>query len=149
MVESVKSVLRVVLVDDHEVVRLGLITLLEDVRWVEVVAEAGNVEEAVAAVARCQPDVVLMDVHLSEQSGIDGCQAVKAQSPEVDVVMLTASRDDELIFRALQAGATGYVLKEVGDRSLVPALDAVRRGETLLDPQTVQRLLRWKRKLTQ
>ena len=135
MVESVKSVLRVVLVDDHEVVRMGLMMLLEDVPWIDVVAEAGSVEEAVAEVARRQPDVVLMDIHMSEQSGIEGCHAVKAQWPEVNVVMLTASGNDELIFQALQAGASGYVLKQVGNRSLVRTLNALRRGEALPTPR--------------
>jgi DNA-binding NarL/FixJ family response regulator len=130
---------RVVLVDDHEVVRLGLISLLEDVAWVEVVAEAGTAAEAVACVATHQPDAVIMDIRLPGDSGIEACHEITRQWPDTRVIMLTSHVDDELIFRALQANACGYVLKQVGNQALVEALNRVRHGESLLDPIVVQR----------
>lgn len=132
---------RVILVDDHEVVRLGLITLLEDLDWVEVVAEAGSAQEAVRRVDQYQPDVVVMDIRLPGESGIDACKTIKSRWPEVHVIMLTSSADDEMIFKALQAGASGYVLKQVGNQALISALDAARRGESLLDPVVTQRVI--------
>lgn len=132
---------RVILVDDHEVVRLGLITLLEDLDWVEVVAEAGSAQEAVRRVDQYQPDVVVMDIRLPGESGIDACKTITSRWPEVRVIMLTSSADDEMIFKALQAGASGYVLKQVGNQALISALDAARRGESLLDPVVTQRVI--------
>lgn len=132
---------RVILVDDHEVVRLGLITLLEDIPWIRVVAEAGNMVEAMRAVARYQPDAVIMDIRLPGDSGIDACAEITRRWPDTKVVMLTSHGDDDLILRAIQAGASGYVLKQVGNQALINALDAVRRGDALLDPVVTQRML--------
>ncbi len=136
-----KDRIRILLVDDHEVVRLGLMTLLEDLPWVEVVAEAGTGKEAIAAVAREQPDVVVMDIRMPGQSGIDACREITKRWPDTQVIMLTSYAEDELIFRALQAGASGYVLKQVGNRPLIEALQAVREGEAHLDPQVTQRVI--------
>lgn len=136
-----KESVRVLLVDDHEVVRLGLLTLLEDISWVNVVAEAGSGDEAVAAVAEHQPDVVVMDIRMPGTSGIDACQQITSRWPDTQVVMLTSYVEDNLIFEAIQAGASGYVLKQVGNRPLIEALRAVRNGEALLDPQVTQRVL--------
>lgn len=133
--------LRVLLVDDHEVVRLGLLTLLEDISWVEVVGEAGSADEAIAAVARLVPHVVVMDIRMPGQSGLVACQQITQQWPQVKVIVLTSYADDDLIFRALQAGASGYVLKQVGNRTLVEALGAVSRGEALLDPTVTQKVI--------
>lgn len=133
--------MRVLLVDDHEVVRLGLKTLLEDVDWIEVVAEAGDAETAVQAVARYQPDAVVMDIRLPGKSGIEACATITQRWPQVKVIMLTSHGEDELLFRAIQAGASGYVLKQVGNEPVINALDAVRRGEALLDPVVTQRVL--------
>jgi DNA-binding NarL/FixJ family response regulator len=137
----VKDIIRVVLVDDHEVVRLGLMALLDDLPWAELAAEAGNAEEAVRAVEEHRPDVVIMDIRLPGESGIDATRRIHDQWPETRVIMLTSYADDDLIFSALQAGASGYVLKQIGSRSLVEALDAVRRGEALLDPSVTQRVI--------
>lgn len=137
-----KEIIRVILVDDHEVVRLGLLTLLEDLPWVRVVAEAGSGEEAVQAVAQYQPDVVVMDIRMNGSSGLEACQRITRQWPDTKVVMLTSYMDDELIFQAIQAGASGYVLKQVGNESLIEALGAVRRGEALLDPSVTRRVLK-------
>jgi DNA-binding NarL/FixJ family response regulator len=136
-----KEIINVILVDDHEVVRLGLMTLLEDLSWVRVVAEAGSAEEAVQAVAQHQPDVVVMDIRMPGSSGLDACHEITRRWPEIKVVMLTSFMDDELIFKAIQAGASGYVLKQVGNESLIKALGAVRRGEALLDSAVTQRVL--------
>ncbi len=132
---------RVVFVDDHEIVRLGVMSLLEDSPWIEVVAEAGSAEEAVQAVASYQPDVVVMDIRMPGKSGIDACREITTRWPKTRVIMLTSFADDDLIFRAIQAGASGYVLKQVGNRALIDALDAARRGEALLDPVVTQRVI--------
>lgn len=133
--------LRVILVDDHEVVRLGLLTLLEDLGWVKVVAEAGSAAEAIAATEVHRPDVVVMDIRMPGGSGIEACEIITTRYPEIKVIMLTSHTDDDLIFRALQAGASGYVLKQVGNRSLIDALDAVRQGKALLDPEVTRRVI--------
>jgi two-component system, NarL family, response regulator DevR len=133
--------LRVLLVDDHEVVRLGLITLLEDLPWLQVVAEAGTANEALRAMSQHQPDVVVMDIRLPGDSGIETCRQISERWPQTRVIMLTSFADDDLIFRALQAGASGYVLKQVGNQTLVNALEAVRKGEALLDSIVTQRVI--------
>jgi len=133
--------LRVVLVDDHEVVRLGLVTLLEEVPWVAVVGEAGSAEEAIRLVEIHRPDVVVMDIRLPGESGIEACRQITKHRPETQVIMLTSSADPELIFKALNSGATGYVLKQVGNQALIHALDAARRGEPLLDPVVTKRVI--------
>lgn len=133
--------LRIILVDDHAVVRLGLITLLEDVSWVEVVAEAGTAQEAVTAVATHQPDVVLMDIRLPDNSGIEACHEITTQWPHTHVIMLTSYGDDILILQALQAGACYYVLKQVGNEALIQALEKVRRGDVLLNPLETKRAI--------
>jgi DNA-binding NarL/FixJ family response regulator len=135
------SRLRVVLVDDHEVVRLGLISLLEDLDWVEVVGEAGTAEEAIQAVTQARPDVVVMDIRLPGTSGIEACREIVRRWPTVQVIMLTSSADDELILESLRVGASGYVLKQVGNKALIGALDAARRGESLLDPVVTRRVI--------
>lgn len=141
------NIIRVILVDDHEVVRLGLLTLLEDVAWVRVVAEAGTAEEAIQAVAAHQPDVVVMDIRLPGESGISACRVITERWPETKVLMLTSHADDDLIFQAIQAGASGYVLKQVGTETLIKALAALRQGEALLDPVVTQRVIARMRQL--
>jgi len=132
---------RVLLVDDHEVVRLGLMTLINDQPNMQVVGEAGTTAEAVRAVERLQPDVVLMDIRMPGEGGIEATQQIAARFPATKVVMLTSFADDELIVRAIRAGAAGYVLKQVGNEELLRAITAVARGEALLDPSTTARLL--------
>jgi two-component system response regulator DevR len=132
---------RVLLVDDHEVVRLGLMTLINDQPNMQVVGEAGTTAEAVRAVEWLQPDVVLMDIRMPGEGGIEATQQIVARFPKTQVVMLTSFADDELIVRAIRAGAKGYVLKQVGNEELLRAITAVARGEALLDPSTTARLL--------
>jgi DNA-binding NarL/FixJ family response regulator len=128
-------------VDDHEIVRLGLRTLLEELSWVTVVAEAGTAEEALLAVDRHRPDVVVLDIRMPGESGLIASQQITRRWPETKVIFLTSYADDDLIVRAIQSGASGYVLKQVGNRKLIDALDAVRHGEALLDPVVTQRLI--------
>jgi two-component system response regulator DevR len=132
---------RVLLVDDHEVVRLGLMTLINDRDDMEVVGEAGTAGEALRAVERLRPDVVLMDIRLPGEGGIEATQRITRDFPETKVVILTSFADDELVVRAIQAGAAGYVLKQVGNEELLRAIQAAARGQALLDPETTQRLL--------
>jgi two-component system, NarL family, response regulator DevR len=141
-----KETVRVILADDHEVVRLGLKTLLDDVPWVQVVAQAGTADEAVRLAEAYLPDVVLMDIRMPGNSGIDACREITSRLDGVQVIMLTSYSDDELILKALQAGASGYILKQVGNRSIVSALEAVRSGNASLDPQVTRLVIEQVRK---
>ncbi|MBI2331675.1 MAG: response regulator transcription factor [Chloroflexi bacterium] len=132
---------RILLVDDHDIVRLGLMTLLNDQPDMEVIGEASTAAEAVRAVESLSPDVVLMDIRLPGEGGIEATRQVTAGFPKVKVVMLTSFADDELVMRAINAGAVGYVLKQVGNEELIRAVQAAARGEALLDPSTTARLL--------
>ncbi len=131
---------RIVLVDDHEVVRLGLKSLLERHPQFEVVGEAGSAREAVEQVAALKPEVVLMDIRLPGTSGIEACEEIVNKFPGTRVIMLTSYADDEMLFSAIRAGASGYLLKQIGSDELVRALEAVSRGEALLDPAVTQRV---------
>lgn len=135
------SKIRVLLADDHEVVRLGLLTLIDDQPQMEVVGEAGTTQEALTAVERLRPDVVLMDVRMPGEGGIEATRQIRLHYPETRVVMLTSFADDDLVVRAIRAGAVGYVLKQVGNQELLRAIGAAARGEALLDPATTARLL--------
>jgi two-component system response regulator DevR len=132
---------RILLVDDHAIVRLGLMTLLNDQPDMEVVAEASTAEEAVRAVEKFKPDVVLMDIRLPGEGGIEATRLVTAKFPDSKVVMLTSFADDDLLIRAISAGAVGYVLKQVGNEELLRAIQAAARGEASLDPSMTARLL--------
>jgi RNA polymerase sigma factor (sigma-70 family) len=133
--------LRIILVDDHEVVRLGLATLLEDTHGVSVVGEAGSGREALMACERLDPDLVILDIRLPDQPGVDVCRQIVERWPRIKVIMLTSYANDDLITEAILAGAAGYVLKQVGNEELLRAIDAIRHGEALLDPQVTQRVL--------
>jgi two-component system, NarL family, response regulator DevR len=133
--------IRILLVDDHEIVRLGLITLINDQPNMEVVGEAGTAAEAFREVERLKPDVVMMDIRLPGEGGIEATRQITKHFPETRVVMLTSFADDELVVRAIRAGAVGYVLKQVGNDELLRAISAAAKGEALLDPGTTARLL--------
>jgi DNA-binding NarL/FixJ family response regulator len=133
--------IRVLLVDDHAIVRLGLMTLINDQPEMEVVGEAGTAAEAVRAAERLHPNVVLMDIRMPGEGGIEAARQITARFPETKVVMLTSFADDELVVKAIRAGAVGYVLKQVGNEELLRAVAAAARGEALLDPSTTARLL--------
>jgi len=133
--------LRILLVDDHQVVRMGLRFVLEDVDDVQLVGEASSVDEALTQCHLLQPDVVIMDIKMPGKSGIEGCREIVDQWPHIQVIMLTSFVDDSLIAEAIQAGAAGYVLKGVGTDELIRALNAVRTGDALLDPAITRRVL--------
>ena len=137
---------RILLVDDHEVVRLGLKALLDRHPNFEVVAEAGTARDAIEKVNSMSPDVVVMDIRLPGGSGIEACQENTLKNPEVKVIMLTSYAEDEMLFSAIRAGAAGYVLKQIGGEDLVKAIEAVGRGEALLDPAVTQRIFQEVRK---
>lgn len=132
---------RVVLVDDHELVRLGLRTLIDDQPDLEVVGEAGTAAEAIRVVEHTRPDVVLMDIRIPGEGGIEATRQITARFPQTKVVMLTSFANDDLVVRAIVAGAVGYVLKQVGNEELLRAIGAAARGEALLDSSTTARLL--------
>jgi two-component system, NarL family, response regulator DevR len=131
---------RILLVDDHEVVRLGLKALLDRHPDFEVVGEASSAREALEQVDALQPSVVVMDIRLPGTSGIEACEEIVQNFPETKVIMLTSYAEDEMLFSAIRAGASGYILKQIGGEDLVRALDAVGRGEALLDPAVTQRV---------
>jgi DNA-binding NarL/FixJ family response regulator len=137
---------RILLVDDHEVVRLGLKALLDRHPNFEVVGEAGSAHDAVQQVEALQPDVVVMDIRLPGGSGIEACQEISEKHPNSKVIMLTSYAEDEMLFSAIRAGAAGYVLKQIGGEDLVRAIEAVGRGEALLDPAVTQRIFQEVRK---
>ena len=133
--------LRLLVVDDHEVVREGLVALLDRRAGFQVVAQAGSVQEAIAQARLQRPDIVVMDVRLPDGSGVEACREIRAELPETRVIMLTSFPDDEAVLSAIVAGASGYLLKQIRARDLVAALEAVGRGESLLDPAVTERVL--------
>ena len=133
--------LTLLIVDDHEVVRQGLVALLGRRSEFQVVAEAGTVADAVAAARTFHPDLVVMDVRLPDGSGIEACREIRAELPDTRVVMLTSYPDEDAVFSAIVAGASGYLLKQVRARDLMAALEAVGRGESLLDPAVTGKVL--------
>jgi len=137
---------RILLVDDHEVVRLGLRALLERHSQFEVVAEASTARDALEQVEQYSPDVVVMDIRLPGGSGIEACEEISEKHPKTKVIMLTSYAEDEMLFSAIRAGASGYVLKQIEGEGLVRAIEAVGRGEALLDPAVTQRIFQEVRK---
>jgi two-component system response regulator DevR len=138
--------LRIIIVDDHEVVRLGLRALLDRHPGFTVVDEAGNAKEAVQKALQHHPEVVVMDIRLPGGSGIDACREIVAEAPDIKVIMLTSFAEDDMLFEAIAAGAAGYVLKQIGGDDLVRAIEAVSRGEAMLDPAVTQRIFQEVRK---
>ncbi len=134
------SNLRILLVDDHEVVRVGLKTLIERHAGYEVVAEASSQHEAVEKALQFLPDVVVMDIRLAGGSGIEACDEIVTELPDTKVVMLTSYAEDEMLFSAIRAGAVGYVLKQVGGNEVIRAIESASRGEARLDPTLTQRV---------
>ncbi|MFL5757356.1 MAG: response regulator [Chloroflexota bacterium] len=133
--------LRLLVVDDHEVVRQGLVSVLDRRERFQVVGEAGTGAEAVEQAHRLEPDIVVMDVRLPDGSGVEACRDIRAERPATRVIMLTSYPDEEAVLAAIVAGASGYLLKQIRARDLVAALEAVGRGESLLDPAVTERVL--------
>jgi DNA-binding NarL/FixJ family response regulator len=137
------STLRVIVTDDHPVFREGLVTILGDIDGIEVVAEAANGDEAVAAAAEHAPDVVLMDLRMPGTSGIEATARITAAHPDVAVLVLTMSEDDESVYAALRAGARGYLLKEAGKEDIARGMRAVARGEAVFGPRVSEKVLQY------
>jgi two-component system, NarL family, response regulator DevR len=132
--------LRILLVDDHEVVRVGVRALIDRQPDMEVVAEATTVREAISRAEELAPDVVVLDIRLPGGNGLEACRQIKAHRPETRVIILTSFPDDEVLFDAIAAGADGYVLKQIGSDDLIHALECVGQGQNLLDPSLTDRL---------
>jgi len=137
---------RVLLCDDHEVVREGLRTMLSRRDDMAVVGEAGTMAEAIEAAAKAKPDVVIMDVRLPDGSGVEACRAIREARPETRVIMLTSYADDEALFASIIAGASGYLLKQTRGQAVVDAIQAVAAGRSLLDPDVTGKVLERVRK---
>jgi DNA-binding NarL/FixJ family response regulator len=133
--------IRVFLLDDHEIVREGLRALLDSHADFEVVGEASTAEEALARIPPLAPDVAVLDVRLPDGNGVAVCRDVRAAQPEIRCLMLTSFADDEALFDAIMAGASGYVLKQIKGTDIVDAVRRVAAGESLLDPNATQRVL--------
>lgn len=136
------SQIRILVADDHEVVRMGIKVLLQQHQNLRVVAEASSGEEAIQQALLHRPDVVVMDVRMPGISGVEACQRIVQQLPATRVVMLTSYAEDELLFAAIRAGASGYVLKRIGSDDLVRTIENVGRGESALDPAMTEAVFR-------
>jgi two-component system response regulator DevR len=141
-----KPPLRVMLVDDHEIVRDGIRAMLDPEEDVVVTAEASTVRQAIDEADRTRPDVVVMDVRLTDGSGIEATREIRAKHPTTRVLMLTSFADDEALFASIMAGASGYVLKQVKSGDLLRAIRAVGAGDSLLDPSVTNAVLERLRK---
>jgi len=133
--------IRVLIADDHTVVRQGLRALLEAQPDIRVVGEAGDGAEAVHLAREMRPAVVIMDITMPVMDGLAATRAIKRDTPEVQVLILTMHESDEYFFRALQAGASGYVLKQAAASDLIAAIRAVARGEVFLYPSVARKLV--------
>jgi two-component system, NarL family, response regulator DevR len=142
------GVIRVLIVDDHEVVRIGLKTLLSQAQGMRVVGEAGTAAEAVTAAERTKPNVILMDVRLPDASGVEACRRIKERDPDARVVMLTSFSDEEAIVGAVMAGASGYLLKQADGERLSQAIRDAAEGESSLDPRAAGTLITQFRELS-
>ncbi|HEY3342537.1 MAG TPA: response regulator transcription factor [Anaerolineae bacterium] len=141
------SKIRLLLVDDHEVVRVGLRALLSRHSDFEVVDEATSGQEAVRKALLYRPEIVIMDVRLNGMSGIEACREITQAAPDVKVIMLTSYGDDDTLFDAIAAGASGYILKQIGSNDLIKSIETVGRGESTLDPTTTSRVFARMREL--
>lgn len=125
--------IRLGIIDDHRMVREGLRTMLREQRAVKIVGEAENEEGALAMIESAQPEVVLLDIRLRGTNGLETCRVIRKRFPDVRVVFLTVYEDEQYVFEALRAGASGYILKKIGDEDLVGVVQSVRAGETIVD----------------
>jgi len=132
---------KIFLLDDHEVVRRGLRGLLEAEDDLEVTGEASTAEEALRRIPATRPDVAVLDVRLPDGSGVEVCREIRDRHPEIQCLMLTSFADDEALFSAIMAGASGYVLKQIKGTDLIDAVRRVARGESLLDPSVTRQVL--------
>ncbi len=148
MATSQMDAIRILIVDDHAVVRIGLKTVLANASGFRVVGEAGTVADSVALAVQARPDVVLMDVRLPDGSGVEACRRIKADNPDIRVVMLTSYQDEEAIVGAVMAGASGYLLKQADAERLIQSIRDAAAGESSLDPRAAGTLLTQFRELS-
>lgn len=134
--------IRVFLLDDHEIVRRGVRDLLESTGDIVVVGESGVAAEAQRRIPATRPDVAILDGRLPEGSGIDVCREIRSRNPEIQALILTSYDDDDALFSAIMAGASGYILKQVGGNDLVDAVRRVAAGQSMLDPAVTAQVLR-------
>lgn len=140
--------IRVLITDDHTIVRSGLRLILETADHIEVVGEAENGRVALSLAAELQPDIILMDLRMPEMDGLTAIGHLQEEQPHIAVIILTTYNEDEMMLRGLQAGARGYLLKDMSRDSLIATIDAAMRGDTLLKPEILQRVLAVKRPST-
>jgi len=138
---DVSGPIRVFLLDDHELVRRGLTDLLSSVGDIEVVGEAATADEALRRIPACKPDVAILDARLPDGNGIDVCRSIRSSLPATQCLILTSFDDDDALFAAVMAGASGYLLKEIRGNSLVDAIRRVSAGHTLIDPSMTAKLM--------
>ncbi len=138
---------RILVVEDHEVVRIGLQSLLRLARGFEVVGEASTKADAISRVRALSPDLVLMDIRLPDGSGADACREIRAMSPQTRILFLTSYTDDDTVLAAILSGAHGYILKEIDAKSLLQAIRTVAAGHSLLHPEVTKRTIQWLRVL--
>jgi two-component system, NarL family, response regulator DevR len=135
---NVQKALRVLLVDDHEVTRVGLRTFLEKNPTIRVVGEAENAQAALTETIRLEPDVVVMDVRLPDATGIEACREIRARCPDTRVLFLTSYADEDAVMSTVLAGASGYLLKRIGSEELTKTILAVAQGQCILDPSVTR-----------
>ncbi len=135
------SPLKLMLVDDHEIVRMGMRTLFEGQPDLIVLCEAATAAEAIIEADRCLPELILMDVRLPDASGVEACREIRARHPDIRVIMLTSYPDDNAVMASIMAGASGYVLKQTRGRALIEAIRIVGAGGSLLDPAITEKVL--------
>lgn len=145
MLTTKSQAVRILLVDDHEVIRVGLRTVLGQTQGVTVVGEAGTMADAIQHAQKLKPDVILMDVRLPDGSGVDACRVILDALPETRIIFLTSYADDDSVLAAVLAGAHGYVLKEIDSPALLEAIRSVANGQSILDSSVTERALRWLR----
>jgi two-component system response regulator DevR len=139
------GLIRLLVVDDHWLVRLGLTSLFANLRHFGVVAEADTAASAISAAREHKPDVVIMDVRLPDASGVDACRQIRSENPITRVVMLTSFADEDAVVAAILAGASGYLLKQSDPERLITAVETAAAGGSLLDPAVTDTVLRWMR----
>ncbi|MBT3714160.1 MAG: response regulator transcription factor [Anaerolineae bacterium] len=135
------TALKVLLVDDHEVVRKGLKYVLDDLEDFTFIGEASSAQVAIHMTEELNPDIVILDIRMPGGSGLDACRAIYEKNPNIKIIMLTSYGDDESIAEAIQAGAVGYILKDGSTDELVRALTAIKNGEAALDPAITRKVL--------
>ncbi len=133
--------IRVLIADDHTIVREGLRSLLEQSEAIEVVGEAEDGRDAIAKTEELQPDVVVMDIAMPGLNGLEATREIRKRFPQTRVLTLTMHRDPQYVFRLLQAGASGYLLKDSAKEALLAAIEAVQRGETFLSPEVSRQVI--------